>query len=201
MILSDRMLKAAMLRGDIVIEPFDPQALGTNSYDVHLGPVLKTYTRINKQSGHDLFVNEWGVDETARVVLDCKIEQPTRDHVIPPAGYVLRPGMLYLGSTVEYTETKKHVPFVDGKSSIGRLGITIHCTAGKGDRNFSGYWTLEIHVVEPVRVYANMPIGQLIYFETGDVDMPYDKKPSAKYNNRDPAPQASKMWMNFKDSK
>lgn len=184
MILSDKMINAAMIDGDIVIDPFDPKALGSNSYDVHLGSTILTYTT-----------------KADELLLDCMVEPATREHSIGPAGIVLVPGVLYLGATVEYTRTQRHVPFLDGKSSIGRLGITIHCTAGRGDVGWHGHWTLEIHVIQPVRVYAGMAIGQLIYFDTGPVDMPYDEKPGAKYNNRDPKPQASRMWKNFKNGK
>jgi dCTP deaminase len=114
-------------------------------------------------------------------------------------GFLLKPGQLYLASTKEYTRTEKYVPFLDGKSSIGRLGITIHCTAGRGDVGFAGHWTMEIHVVQPVMVYAGMPIGQLIYFETGPVDVSYDEKPGAKYHDgRNPDPQPSRMFRNFR---
>jgi dCTP deaminase len=104
---------------------------------------------------------------------------------------------LYLGVTQEYTETHQHVPFLEGKSSVGRLGIDIHATAGKGDVGFCNHWTLEISVVHPVRVYAGMPIGQLIFFGVeGEVLNPYNRKPSAKYNGRDPRPMESMMWRN-----
>ena len=179
MILSDRMIKAARETGDIVIEPFNPKALGTNSYDVHLGDTLLTYRSLDG-------------------VIDARVDNKTDTHLIDSDGFVLQPGILYLGSTVEYTETHKHVPFLDGKSSVGRLGITIHCTAGRGDVLWKGHWTMEIHVIQPVRVYAHMPIAQLIYFETGEVDVPYDSKASAKYRDgRNKLPQASRMWMNF----
>ena len=109
------------------------------------------------------------------------------------------PSKLYLGVTEEYTETHRHVPFLEGKSSIGRLGIDIHATAGKGDIGFCNTWTLEISVRQPVRIYAGMPIGQLIYFEvSGDVDTPYNKKKSAKYNKRTIKPVESMMWKNFR---
>jgi dCTP deaminase len=199
MILSDRQIKQAIEHGDIVIDPFDPKALGTNSYDVHLGDVLLTY---EPQLLEDLFSH--APDSQTRRLgqmhgLDCKREAQVERHEISVLGYVLEPGQLYLGATKEYTRTHKYVPFLDGKSSVGRLGITIHCTAGRGDVGFAGHWTMEIHVVHPVRVYAGMPIGQLIYFETGDVDVPYDEKPDAKYRDaRDPNPQPSRMWKNFK---
>lgn len=188
MILSDRMIKNAILSGDIVIDPFDPRSLGTNSYDVHLGDVLLTY---RKASGNEIQIGDRPIFN-----LDAKWKSETNRHEIPSEGILLHPGRLYLGSTVEYTETHRHVPFLDGKSSIGRLGITIHCTAGRGDVGFCNHWTLEIHVVQEVRVYAGMPIGQLIYFQTGDVDVPYNKKPGAKYNERCSEPMPSQMWMN-----
>ncbi len=83
---------------------------------------------------------------------------------IPEEGFVLEPNTLYLGVTAEYTESHAHVPFLEGKSSTGRLGIDIHATAGKGDVGFCNAWTLEISCIQPVRIYAGMPIGQLIYF-------------------------------------
>jgi dCTP deaminase len=103
-----------------------------------------------------------------------------------------------LGVTEEYTETHLHVPFLEGKSSVGRLGIDIHATAGKGDVGFCNYWTLEISVKQPVRVYAGMPIGQLIYFEVrGTIGTLYGQKASAKYRERTALPVESMMWRNF----
>ena len=103
----------------------------------------------------------------------------------------------YLGSTEEYTETREYVPFLEGKSSVGRLGIDIHATAGKGDVGFCNTWTLEISVTQPVRVYKGMPIGQLIYFVVeGDVETMYNKKANAKYNKRTIKPVESMMWKN-----
>jgi dCTP deaminase len=197
MILSDKQIRAARERREIIIEPWDDKSLGTNSYDVHLGETLMTYGPSRRPIGFDSWTDENGVPWTAPILLDAREETPVRAHKIGPAGFVLRPGVLYLGVTQEYTETHKHVPFLDGKSSIGRLGITIHCTAGRGDVGFCNHWTMEIHVVEPIRVYAGMPIGQLIYFETGPVDIPYNKKSNAKYNERCDKPQPSRMWKNF----
>lgn len=177
MILSDKQILQEIEQNNIVIEPFRPSCLGTNSYDVHLGAMLATYN-----------------DD----ILDAKKQNPVTYFNIPPEGFVLMPDMLYLGITEEYTETLRHVPFLEGKSSVGRLGIDIHATAGKGDIGFKNYWTLEISVKMPVRVYAGMPVGQLIYFEVkGDVLNPYDKKATAKYNGKNPLPIASMMWRNF----
>lgn len=177
MILTDKKILEAIQTGDIVIEPFRRECLGTNSYDVHLGRYLAVY-------------------EDA--VLDAKRHNPIRIFEIPDEGFVLQPGTLYLGVTEEYTETHHAVPFLEGKSSIGRLGIDIHATAGKGDVGFSNTWTLEISVVHPVRVYAGMPIGQLIYFLIeGEIENYYHKKQNAKYNERTDKPVESMMWRNF----
>ena len=181
MILTDKQILQTMNDGSIVIEPFRPECLGTNSYDVHLGKTLAIYK--NK-------------------VLDARKHNEVEYIEIPEEGMVLQPETLYLGVTEEYTETHKHVPFLEGKSSVGRLGIDIHATAGKGDVGFCNAWTLEISVRQPVRVYAGMPIGQLIYFETsGEVAIPYSKKPDAKYTARSSRPIESMMFRNWDEEK
>jgi dCTP deaminase len=181
-ILSDREILAAMERGTIKIEPFKLGALGGNSYDVHLGPVLRVHAA-DPDHGY--------------VLLDAKQDNPVVDVRIPEDGLVLHPGVLYLASTVEYTETHEHVPYLDGKSSIGRLGVAIHATAGRGDVGFCNHWTMEIYVVEPVKVYAGMPIGQLTYHTVcGQVERRYGTKLGTSYGHlpRDPLPQPSRLW-------
>ncbi len=177
MILSDTKIRAALREGKIVIRPFRPECLGTNSYDVHLGPYLAVY------------------DAPA---LDARAPNSVRESRIPKEGFVLLPGQLYLGVTEEYTETHGYVPFLEGKSSVGRLGIDIHSTAGKGDEGFCNYWTLEMSVKLPVRIYAGMPVGQLIYFEiSGPVARSYSAKRSAKYRRVSAHPTPSRMHLNF----
>ncbi len=176
MILSDKKILEAIEKGNIIIQPFRPDCLGTNSYDVHLGKTLANYSDYE---------------------LDARIHNKITTFEIPSDGFVLKPGTLYLGVTEEYTETHHTVPFLEGKSSVGRLGIDIHATAGKGDVGFCNYWTLEISCVQPVRIYAGMPIGQLIYFSVeGDIHNFYNKKPNAKYNDKKPIPVESMMWKN-----
>jgi dCTP deaminase len=177
MILTDKEILDRIERKAIVIEPFKRSCLGTNSYDVHLGGTLATYK-----------------DR----VIDAKKPNAIEYITIPEDGFVLEPGTLYLGVTEEYTETHDTVPFLEGKSSIGRLGIDIHATAGKGDVGFCNTWTLEISCVQPVRVYAGMPIGQLIYFMVqGEIENYYNRKSNAKYNERTVLPVESMMWKNF----
>lgn len=80
---------------------------------------------------------------------------------------------------------------------MGRLGVPIHLTAGKGDVGFCGYWTLEIMVPQPVKVYPGMPVGQLIYYTVnGEVDNPYNTKKGAKYADQPSVPVGSMMWKN-----
>ncbi len=176
MILTDTQILDSIQSKEIVIEPFDPSCLGTNSYDVHLGKYLAVYK------------NE---------VLDARKHNEIEHLEIGEEGFVIQPGILYLGVTQEYTETHNSVPFLEGKSSVGRLGIDIHATAGKGDVGFCNTWTLEISSVQPVRLYAGMPIGQLIYFKVdGKINNFYNKKPGAKYNERTIRPVESMMWKN-----
>jgi len=176
MILSDKRILEEIDKGNIIIEPFNREKLGTNSYDVHLGKYLANYKSRT---------------------LDAKENNEIEHFEIPKTGFVLQPNTLYLGVTMEYTETHAHVPFLEGKSSTGRLGIDIHATAGKGDVGFCNTWTLEISATQPVRIYAGMPIGQLIYFVVeGEIETLYNSKSNAKYNNPTTRPVESMMWKN-----
>jgi dCTP deaminase len=178
LILSDKQILEEIEKKNIIIEPFSREHLGTNSYDVHLGKWLAVYD------------ND---------ILDARLHNKIKRFEIPETGFTLLPLKLYLGVTEEYTETRNYVPFVEGKSSVGRLGIDIHSTAGKGDAGFCNTWTLEISVKQPVKIYAGMPIGQIIYFVMkGEVEVPYNLKKSAKYNEKTEYPVESMMFKNFK---
>ncbi|MEI8135327.1 MAG: dCTP deaminase [bacterium] len=180
MILTDKDILREIEAKTIVIEPYRIDCLGSNSYDVHLGETLAVYSAD---------------------VLDARAHNGIEYFTIPSEGFVLQKDKLYLGVTQEYTETHRHVPFLEGKSSVGRLGIDIHATAGKGDVGFCNTWTLEISVTQPVRIYAGMPIGQLIYFEVaGDCINPYSTKSNAKYNARTIKPVESMMFKNYDES-
>ena len=96
--------------------------------------------------------------------LDMHKKNETIEFQIPEEGYVLQPGVLYIGRTVERTATDRFIPMINGRSSGGRLGISIHICAGFGDIGFDGTWTLEITVVEPVRIYPNEEIAQVCFF-------------------------------------
>lgn len=176
MILSDTRILEEIAKGTIKVDPYKRECLGSNSYDVHLGKWLAKYK-----------------DE----ILDAKKHNLIEYFEIPEEGFILQPQVFYLGVTQEYTETHAHVPFLEGKSSTGRLGIDIHATAGKGDVGFCGNWTLEISVKQPVRIYKYMPIGQLIYFPVeGEIEIAYNKKKDAKYSGQPNKPIESMMWKN-----
>jgi dCTP deaminase len=158
MILSGHQIRQ-QLGTNIVIEPFREEQLNPNSYNLTLHHELMTYEE---------------------VVLDMKKANRVRRQTIPPEGLVLNPGQLYLGRTVERTETHNLVPMIEGRSSIGRLGLFVHVTAGFGDVGFCGFWTLEMFAVHSVRVYPGVAICQIFYHEiAGDVT----EYASNKYQN------------------
>lgn len=152
-ILTDGEIIEAYKKGDIYISDFNPnrEYKGNGKYTGKLGP-----------NGYDLTLNEKlliYVNEP----LDMKKDNPTQEIIIPPEGFELQPGQLYLGKTNEYTKTNNYVPILEGRSSTARLGMMIHQTAGFGDIGFEGYWTLEITVTHPVRVYPNVSVCQISY--------------------------------------
>lgn len=158
MILSGQEIRSQLGR-NVVIDPFDPRQLNPNSYNLTLH--------------HELMVYE-------EVVLDMKKANRVRRIAIPPEGLVLAPNQLYLARTVERTETYNLVPMIEGRSSVGRLGLFVHVTAGFGDVGFRGYWTLEMFAVQSVRIYAGVPICQIFYHQlSGD----YTSYHSDKYQN------------------
>lgn len=163
--------------GDIYIDGFDKTKVNPNSYNLTLSDKLKVYTLRKYMDG-------------TIIPLDMAKDNPTEDIYINSNGIVLEPGILYLGSTNEYTACKNLIPCIDGRSSIARLGICVHVTAGFGDIGFRGKWTLEITVVHPVRIYANCEICQIYYEEpTGNTSIQYN----GKYQNQKDT-MASKMF-------
>ena len=138
-------------KGKIVIEPFNATQIGPNSYDVRLGPTLKVY---------DFDALK---DQNNRDYLDPFDKNPTKTIEIPPEGLILHPGTLYLGSTVEAVGSDHYLAMYEGRSSMARLGIQSHISAGFGDVGFKSNWTLEIVVTHPVKIRPGMRMGQ-IYF-------------------------------------
>ena len=176
MILSGIEIEKKIAEKSIVIEPYQADRLNPNSYNLTLH-------------------NELGVYEDD--VLDMKKKPTLRTFEIPAEGYLLQPGKLYLGRTAEYTETHGFVPMLEGRSSIGRLGMFVHVTAGFGDVGFCGYWTLEIAAIQPIRIYGGVEICQIFYHQISTDFVPYK---SRKYqNNR--GLQPSLLYKDFADGR
>lgn len=155
MILTGSEIKKEVRRGLIVITPFDTKQINPNSYDFRLGETIKVYS-------HKL--------------LDTKKYNPAKTIKIPKEGLVLEPDKIYLGHTVETMGSGKYVPVIRGKSSIGRLGLFVHITADLIDVGSVNQWTLMLHAVQKVRVYPNMLIGQVTFWETKGEIMLYNGK-------------------------
>lgn len=156
MILSGKEIKN-QLDKNIKITPYNESQLNPNSYNLTLHNEVLVY------DNH---------------ILDMKNENKASKIIIPEEGMLLDPGKLYLGRTIEYTETDKYVPMLEGRSSIGRLGLFVHITAGFGDVGFSGFWTLEMFCVQPIRIYPGVQICQIFYHS---IEGDYDLYKSGKY--------------------
>lgn len=161
---------------EIIIRPFDPARVNPNSYNLRLHNELLVY------------------DEP---VLDMKKHNKHHAITIPADGLVLEPGKLYLGRTVEYTETHGYVPMLEGRSSVGRLGLCIHVTAGFGDVGFKGFWTLELFCLQPIRIYPGVEICQIYYHETSS---DHEEYVSGKYQNNNGI-QPSLLFKDFMEDK
>lgn len=176
LILTRKRILDEISRKNILIEPFREECLGLNSYDLHLGKYILTYTER---------------------VLDSRIHNPVEEMIIPNEGMVLYPGVMYLGVTDEYIETHTHVPFLEGIASVGRLGIAVNPSSGKGSVGHCNTFTMEINVVHPVRIYKGMPIAQVFFIKVeGEVEVTYTNMKTAKYTSRTIKPSESMMWKN-----
>lgn len=174
MILSGLKIKEEYDNGNIEISDFQESRLNPNSYNLTLHNELLVYTTS---------------------VLDMKCPLPTECLKIPPEGITLKPGVVYLGRTKERTHTDIYVPMLEGRSSIGRLGMSIHVTAGFGDIGFDGYWTLEITVTQPTIIYPDIEICQ-IYYHT--IEGKYELYKSGKYQENSGI-QPSLMYKDFEN--
>ena len=172
MILSGREIKNQIELGNIEIDPYNENQINPNSYNLRLHNQLYVYNQYP---------------------LDMKADNNYRTIDIDEHGYVMIPNTLYLARTVERTFTDKFVPMIEGRSSIGRLGICIHATAGFGDIGFNGYWTLEMFCLQPVIIYPNTEICQIYFHE---IQGEYDLYTNGKYSNNDGI-QTSQLFTEF----
>ncbi len=158
MILSGKEIRNKLGK-QIWIEPYSETQLNPNSYNLRLHNELLVYDTD---------------------ILDMKRLNATKGLLIPEEGLILEPNRLYLARTVEYTRTENYVPMLEGRSSIGRLGLFVHVTAGFGDVGFRGYWTLEMFCIQPVHIYAGVEICQVYYHA---IEGRYDPYTQGKYQN------------------
>lgn len=172
MILSGKEI-ASRIGEDIIIDPYDKDKLNPNSYNLSLNDELLVYKDMP---------------------LDMKEKNEIEKLTIPQDGLVLEPSRLYLGRTIEYTETKNLVPMLEGRSSVGRLGLFVHVTAGFGDVGFRGFWTLEIFCIQPIKIYPGVEVCQ-IYYHT--IEGEYEGYSSGKYQNNIGI-QPSLLYRDFK---
>jgi dCTP deaminase len=187
-ILSDRDIKAAIEDGRIGIDPFDESAVQPSSVDLRVDRYFRTF----HNARHPYIDVKKPMDGLTEMV-DVKDDDP----------FILHPGEFVLGSTAEYVKLPNDlVARLEGKSSLGRLGLLIHSTAGYVDPGFEGHLTLELSNVAnlPITIYPNMKIGQISFFQlTSEAENPYgSSKVGSKYQGqRGPTP--SKYYENFEE--
>lgn len=174
-ILTGPEIRAQQAAGEIIVEPWAPENVGPASVDLRLHEDLAVYSQFWPMHEHQAkaarlppLAEPLRSPEMARRPrpLDMRADNPTTKLSIPEKGLVLYPGILYLGRTVERIRSDHLVPQVTGRSSVGRLGIQVHVTAGYGDPGFDGTITLEILVAHPIRVYANERVCQVFFTRT-----------------------------------
>lgn len=161
MILTGPKIEECLKEGSIVIDPIGDNLIGPNSVDLRLHAEMKVYESIpqrgkGKPGARPLLPSVFNP-------LDTKADNPTRNITAPHEGCVLKPGILYIGRTIETIGSDVFVPMVEGRSSCGRLGLQVHMTAGFCDTGFRGTITLEMTVVHPLRVYPGLPIAQVFF--------------------------------------
>jgi len=182
-VLSGKAIKQAIEEGSIRIEPLDLKQLNPVSYDLTLGDEVLVYEGVNYI--HDVQIGAsypkdgaqiqpWRELNPRKNFLDSKKANPTRAFKIGPEGWLVQPGVGYLMHTRERIWTDRFEPIIDGKSSLGRLFVWVHITAGYGEPGFDGQYTLEVVATHPVRLYAGQRVCQMRFLTImGEIDL-YD---------------------------
>ena len=186
MLLSDRDIRAELDAGRVVLDPSDPAMVQPSSVDVRLDRYFRLF------------------DNHKYPVIDPSQDQPDLTRLVevdPDEPFMLHPGEFVLGSTYEQVTLPDDVAArLEGKSSLGRLGLLTHATAGFVDPGFRGHVTLELANVAtlPIKLYPGMKIGQLCFFRlSSPAEHPYG---SAKYGSRyqgQRGPTPSRSYANF----
>ncbi|MCG2799020.1 MAG: dCTP deaminase [Cellulomonas sp.] len=186
MLLSDRDIRAELGAGRVVLEPYDPVMVQPSSVDVRLDKFFRLFDNHRYQ------------------VIDPAAEQPELTHLVEvPDGepFVLHPGEFVLGSTYEQVTLPDDVAArLEGKSSLGRLGLLTHSTAGFVDPGFSGHVTLELSNVAtlPILLWPGMKVGQLCFFRlSSPAEHPYGSSVYGSRYQGQRGPTASRSWQSF----
>ena len=186
MLLSDRDIRAEVASGRVVLEPFDPAMVQPSSVDVRLDRWFRLF------------------DNHKYAVIDPASEQPELTRLVevaPDEPFVLHPGEFVLGSTYEQVTLPDDVAArLEGKSSLGRLGLLTHSTAGFVDPGFSGHVTLELSNVAtlPIKLWPGMKVGQLCFFRLSSAaEQPYGSTGAGSRYQGQRGPTASRSWLNF----
>ena len=186
MLMSDRDIRASIEAGQIGLEPLEMNLLQPSSFDVRLDRFFRLF------------------DNHKYAYIDPAEDQSDLTHLVEVASdeaFILHPGEFVLGSTYEFVTLPDNIAArLEGKSSLGRLGLLTHSTAGFVDPGFKGHVTLELANVSnlPIKLWPGMKVGQLCFFQlSSPSETPYG---SEKYNNRyqgQRGPTASRSFQNF----
>ena len=188
MVLSDRTIRRLIEEGRIAIDPFDPDLMQPSSLDVR----VDRYFRVFRNSRYPF--------------IDVKAQQEELTELVEVAGdeaFILHPGEFVLGSTLERVRLPDDlVARLEGKSSLGRLGLLIHSTAGFIDPGWDGHVTLELSNVAnlPITIYPTMKIGQLSFVQLSEpAEHPYGSEGIGSKYQGQRGPTPSRYWQNFTD--
>ncbi len=168
----DKQIRAMIQCSKIKIEPYDEDSINPNSYDLHLGNNFQ----ISKQNG--------GINPYDQRTVEKAFYEKTCSELW------IQPGEFVLGRTEEKISLPADiVGSVEGKSSLARLGLSIHQTGGWIDAGFSGTITLELHncSLNQILLSAGMPIAQIVFFQTMPAELPYGDRQNSKYQNQESA--------------
>jgi dCTP deaminase len=186
-VLSDRTIRAEVEAGRIVVEPFDPDLVQPSSIDLRVDRRFRVF-----HNARYPFIDVRQPMEGLTELVEMGMEEP----------FILHPGEFVLGQTLErVTLPEDLVARLEGKSSLGRLGLLIHSTAGFVDSGFSGNLTLELSNVAnlPITIYHGMPIGQISFMRMdAPVERPYGSDPGAGKYQGQAEPTASRFHLNFR---
>lgn len=159
--LTGQAIRDSVKDGTIMIEPYDEKNINPNSYNLTIGNTCKVLD-LNHETVIIPFIDisQLNIEATCRYIDTAKPIQ-YNDIEIPKEGLILLPGNLYLIATNETIGSDCYIPMITGRSSMGRMGVSVHQEAGFGDIGYHGKWTLQVTVVKPTKIYPNMKMAQM----------------------------------------